>query len=97
MGRPILLPYMAGIVVNMMFLQERQKFRLEISPPMVFGLVTDVGNCCIPLGNSDRERSVSFLPFKLLVVADLVHPFRRRALDELNRPGDGQCGGQRKQ
>lgn len=83
-------PNVPRIVLNSVFLQERDKLRLEIALPMMLFLPCDVRQSCIYLGPSNGESPITFLPLEIFQRAGLMHPMRGRALDVSHCRGYGQ-------
>ena len=81
-------PNVTRVVGDVVFLQEGDELRLEISFAMMLILVPDVRNCGADLSLPDGEGAITFLPFEALNHADSVHPMRRDALDFSHGCGD---------
>jgi len=74
-------PNISRIIIDVMFLQKRNKLRLEIALPVTLFLARDVRQRRGHLGPSNGESPIPFLPFEILNVAGFAHPMRGRALD----------------
>ena len=73
-GRP-LPPNVTRVVFDLVFLQKHHKFGLEILLAVMFDLTAYITDSSIYLGNPDRERAITFLPFKAFPMVLLMHPF----------------------
>jgi hypothetical protein len=85
-GRLTLFPQVPLVIGDTVLFQQRQKLLLKRHLPVVRLLVPDVLDDLFQLRNADTECAILYLPSKEPVLwKSVMHPFRRAALDELQR------------
>lgn len=85
-------PQVALVVFHHAALQHRQVFLLKRLHTMMLGLVQHIRSHRINVGRTDREGTVSLLPFKPRHVKLSVNPFGRFAFDLPHHIGKAMCG-----
>jgi len=90
-------PNISRIIFNAVLFEKGDILGLKIALPVMLFLARDIRQRCAHLSPSDGERTVPFLPFKVIDCAGFMHPARGCALDFPYRRGDRRGRGQREQ
>jgi len=88
---------MAFVEIDAAAMREIQIFLLKSPTPVMFFLPGDVAADLIPMGRTDAECTIAFLPCKGAVTGFVMNPFRGNRLDVANHIGEAGGGVQTKE